>query len=48
MLVTGLAGCSENRNGSVDVRLEATELVDGLDVGLDEEVCTEDISEMHI
>lgn len=46
--MTGLADCSGNRNGSVDVRLEATGLVDGLDVGLDEEVCTEDISEMHI
>ena len=42
--VTGLSIYSGNRNRSVDLRTEATELADGMDVGLDEKACIKDLA----
>lgn len=48
MTVTGLSDCTGNRNRSVDLTIEATGLVDGLSVGLDEEAWVKDVSQLYI
>lgn len=44
--VAGLRGCSGNRDRSVNLRKEATGLADGLDAGLNKEVCIKDLSQL--
>lgn len=42
IMVTGLSIYTGKRNRSVDLRTEAMELADGMDVGLDEKACIKD------